>query len=91
MALVGSQIRTLGPQGVALFERIRRCGLVELCHCGRVGGDSIEVLKSPFQAQSLSFLLLVYLDSRTCSYFSSTMSACLPCYALGHDDNGLNL
>lgn len=48
----------LGHQGMALFERIRRCGLVRI---GLVGGSmSLEVLFEVSRAQvrsSSSFLL----------------------------------
>jgi hypothetical protein len=59
---------------VALFERIRRCGLVG----GSISlGIGFEALKSPFQAQRLSLPAAYESRYRTPSYFSSITSACV--------------
>lgn len=53
-------------------------------------GVAFEVLRSPFQAQRLSFPPACASRCRSLSHFSSTVSA-VCCHAFCHDGNGLNL
>ena len=81
MASTGSQIRKLGHQRVALFEKIRKYGLV---------GGSVslgQALKAQAKCSISLFLLPLDLDVAT------SLAPCLParCHASYRDDNGLNL
>lgn len=70
----------LNHQEIALFERIRRCGLVGASVPMGEGFDISRAQAS--QAQWLSLLVPADLDVEP----SSILCACSP-----HDDNGLNL
>ena len=82
------QMALIVSQEVTLLERIRMCGLIGGCM-----SLSLEVGFEVSDAQARPSVTLFYFcwsRWRNLSYFSSTMSACMP-YASHHDDTGLNL